>query len=294
MNTTTLLRQRLGEKTLVAMGVYDVFSAILVEKVGIDAVYVSGYLTSASFLGVPDLGLMSSSERITVARHIARRVKVPVLVDAEEGYGGPLNVIDTVQQLEMAGAAGIQIDDEEMPTQCQMFTDVKPKKLVSVEAMCQKIRAAVDARKDPDLVIMARSDILGTSARTSLSKRELMAEVVDRGNAYAQAGADMIFVYAQTPQEAEAYAKAISAPLCGLLGFVAPLSIANLEELGYRLVVCPLPVLASAARGILDALGAFQEKREWNSMVEFLLPQDRLLEILRLPEYAGLARRYQA
>ena len=277
-----------------AMGVYDVFSAILVERTGIDAVYVSGYLTSASTLGLPDLGLMSSTERITVARHVARRVEVPVVVDAEEGYGGPLHVMDTVQQLEAAGAAGIQIDDEEMPTQCQMFVDVRPKKLVSIEDMCQKIRAATDARTDPNLLIIARSDVFGTSARASVPKQELMAEIIDRGNAYAGAGADLIFVYAQTPQEAEIYAKAISAPLCGLLGFAAPLSVSDLEQLGYKLVICPLPVLAGAARGILAALEAFREQREWNAMAEFLVPQERLLEFLRLSEYAKLAKKYGA
>jgi 2-methylisocitrate lyase-like PEP mutase family enzyme len=290
---TTLLRKALKEKTLVAMGAYDAFSAMLIERAGVDVVYVSGYVTTASFMGLPDLGLMSSTERIMIARQIARRVEAPVIVDAEEGYGNALHVMDTVQQFEMAGVAGIQLDDEEMPTQCQMFTNVQPNKLISVEEMCGKIHAALDARTDPDFLIMVRSDVFGTVRPGEVPKSELMAEIIERANAYAEAGAEMIFVYAQTPEEAETYARSISAPLCGLLGFVAPMSVSDFEQLGYQLVVCPLPVLASAAKGVQEALKAFQEKREWNAMVDLMLPHDEIKEILQLQSYSDLAAKYE-
>ena len=294
MRKTTLLRQALKERTLVALGAYDAFSAMLIERAGIDVVYVSGYLTTASFLGLPDLGLMSSTERIMLARQIARRVEAPVIVDAEEGYGNALNVMDTVQQLEQAGVAGVQLDDEEMPTQCQMFTDVPPIKLISVEEMCSKIRAALDARTDPDFLIMVRSDVLGTVRPGEVPKRDLMAEIIERANAYGEAGAEMIFVYAQTPEEAEVYARSISTPLCGLLGFVAPLSVSDFEELGYQLIISPLPVLAGAAKGVQEALRAFQEGRDWNAMADLILPQEEIKEILQLQKYSDLASKYQA
>jgi 2-methylisocitrate lyase-like PEP mutase family enzyme len=104
----------------------------------------------------------------------------------------------------------------------------------------------------------------------------------------------MIFVYAQTPEEAETYAKSISAPLCGLLGFVAPLAVSDFEQLGYKLVICPLPVLAGAAKGILNALAAFQGTRQWDAMLEFLLPHEQIKEILQLQKYAELAEEYEA
>jgi 2-methylisocitrate lyase-like PEP mutase family enzyme len=291
----TLLRRILTEKTAVAVGAYDVFSSMLIEKAGIDVVYVSGYLTTASFLGQPDLGLMTSTERLMISRQIARRVEAPVIVDIEGGYGNALNVADTVEQFEAAGVAGVQLDDEIAPPKCQSFgSSMDPTGLISIEEMCVKIRAAVDARRVPDFLIMVRSDVLGSVAPGTVPKRELVNQIIERTNAYVQAGADMAFLYAANVDELEIYAKSIDAPLAGLMGYSAPLSLEDYRRYGYKLVISPIPLLPCVARAILQMLGDFRQEGNWDAMARHLMPHDDLKSILRLQEYADLARKYVA
>jgi 2-methylisocitrate lyase-like PEP mutase family enzyme len=283
------------EKTAVAVGAYDTFSAMLLEKAGMDIAYVSGYLTSASFLGQPDLGLMSSTERLTISRHIARRVGIPVIVDVEGGYGNAINVADTVEQFESAGVAGIQLDDEVLPSKCQTFASAMiPCDLISVEEMRGKISAAVDARVDPNFLIMVRSNALGSAAPGSVPKRELMDVIIDRSNAYAQAGADMVFVYAANTEELELYASSIHAPLAGVMGYIAPLSLDDYRRCGYKLVISPITLLPCVARAILEMLKDFKENGDWSAMAAHIMPHDELKDILRLQKYAEFARKYQA
>lgn len=293
MKKTTLLRQLLEKKTLVAMGAYDAFSAMLVARAGIDVVYLSGYLSSAAFLGTPDLGLMTATERLAIAREMTRRVDVPVIADMEEGYGNALNVVHSVQQFEAAGLAGVHLDDEVFPTREQFYASIRPNPLISIPEMCGKIRAAVNARTDPDFLIMARSDVLGTVAPGTVPKDNLIKEIVERANAYAEAGADMIFVYAQTPEEIEIYARAIQAPLAGVLGYIAPFSIADFERHGYRLVICPHPVLGAGAKGILEVLKAFQQKRDWKDMLDLMLTHAEVTELVALKSYSDILKEFR-
>ena len=134
MKPTAVLREKMKSgKTVVAIGAYDAFSAILVEKAGFDAVYVGSYATEAAFLGKPDLALMSKSERLWIARNVVKAVGIPVIVDAEEGYGNAVSVMDAVLDFEAAGVAGIHLDDEEMPCKCPFLPGVPPNRLISTD-----------------------------------------------------------------------------------------------------------------------------------------------------------------
>ena len=294
MKKTSLLRKLIEEKTVIAFGVYDAFSAMLVQKAGFEAAYLSGYLTAATFLGQPDLGLMSSTERLDIARRVTRRVDIPVIADAEEGYGNAIHVMDTVEQFESAGVAGIHLDDEAIPSKDQFFGTIRPNPLISIEEMSNKIRAAVDARTDPDFLIMARSDVFGTVTPGGVSREKLLEEIIERANAYARAGADMIFVYGSSHDELELYVKSIKAPLAGVLGYVAPLQMRDFEDLGYKLVICPLPILSVAAKAIGSSLQAFSQDPRWETLLHSMISQDELRAILKLEKYAELYKKYEA
>ncbi|MEK7139253.1 MAG: isocitrate lyase/PEP mutase family protein, partial [Patescibacteria group bacterium] len=193
MKSTTALRAKMNSgRTAVAVGAYDAFSALLVEKTGFDAVYIGSYATEAAFLGKPDLALMSKNDRLTIARNVVKAVGIPVIVDAEEGYGNALSVMDAVRDFEDAGVAGIHLDDEDIPSKCPFIPGIPPNQLISTDEMCGKIEAAVRIRQDPDFLIIARSDVIGTVPRERYYRENLLEEVVRRSNAYAEAGADAI------------------------------------------------------------------------------------------------------
>ena len=151
--------------TVVAIGAYDAFSARIVEKAGFDAVYVGSYATEAASLGKPDLALMSKTDRLAIARNIVKAVDVPVIVDAEEGYGNAISVMDTVRDFEDTGAAGIHLDDEALPSKCPFLPGIPQNELISTDEMCGKVEAAARAKTDPDFKIIVRSDVIGTVPR---------------------------------------------------------------------------------------------------------------------------------
>lgn len=183
MKKTTLLKQLLkAPELLVAPGAYDVLSAKIIEHCGFKAVYMTGYGTSASVLGQPDVGLLTMSEMVERARNIAEAVEVPVLADGDTGYGNPLNVIRTVREYEKAGVCAIQLEDQVFPKRCGHMLG---RRVIPKAEMVQKIKAAVDTRKDEDFVIIARTD-----ARTVHG----LEEALERGKAYEEAGADLLFI----------------------------------------------------------------------------------------------------
>lgn len=286
MKKTALLQKMLKERSaLSAVGAYDAFTALLVERSGVDIVYLSGYMASATFLGLPDLGLITCTERVTLARQIARRVTAPVIADADEGYGNENNVMDTVEQFESAGVAGIHLDDEVFPGKCQTYDTVEPNPLISIEEMCLKIQAAVKARSDPEFLIIVRSDVAGSVVPGTVPRNEIVRQVVERSNAYARAGADMIFVYGETQEELDLYPQAIHAPLAGLLGFKAPHRMSDFAKRGYKMVICPLAVLCTAAKGVEEMLKDFGRRGEWSDMVTHMLSMKEIDNILSLSKY---------
>ncbi len=165
-------------------GAYDVLTAVLVERAGFDTVFTTGFGASASMLGVPDIGRLTMPEAVDLARRVTNAVGIPVVADMDTGYGNPLNVVRTVEQCVAADVGGIILEDQEWPKKCGHF---EGKRVIPLEDHVQKIRAAVDARSGHDLVLIARTD-----ARAPLG----MDEAINRGRAYRDAGADVVFIEA--------------------------------------------------------------------------------------------------
>lgn len=226
------LRRRLAtQNVLVAPGVYDCIGARLVEQAGFEAMYLTGSGMSMSALGAPDVGLMSFSEVLDSASRVADVVSVPVIVDADTGYGGPLNVIRTVRAFERAGVSGIQIEDQAWPKKCGHEGG---RNLVSINEMVGRIKAAVDARIDPDLVIVARTD-----ARTDQG----LDAALERAALYAEAGADVLFVESpENKDELAEVARRLNVPVLANMveGGRTPILPADvLTQLGFSLAIYP-------------------------------------------------------
>ncbi|WP_232665643.1 isocitrate lyase/PEP mutase family protein [Pseudonocardia sp. TRM90224] len=219
-----------GEAPLVAPGAYDGLSARLVEQAGFDAVYMTGFGASASLLGRPDVGLLAGSEMADNARRIVAAVDVPVIADADTGYGNAINVLRTVALYEQAGVAALQLEDQVTPKKCGHMSG---KELITRAEMVGKVEAAVAARRDPELVIIARTDAVAV---------EGLDAALDRARAYADAGADLLFVEAPVSEDEIAR---IARELRGVAplvfnwaegGRTPPLSLARITELGFALV----------------------------------------------------------
>ena len=247
------LRQLLaGDRPVVAPGAYDALSARLIEHAGFDAVYMTGFGASASLLGRPDVGLLSMSEMAGQAARLAAAVDLPVLADADTGYGNAVNVVRTVREYERAGVAALHLEDQVAPKRCG---HLQGKQVVEPAEMAAKVAAAVAARSDPDLVIVARTDARAV---------EGIDAAVERARRYADAGADVLFVEAP---ESEAEVEVVATRLAGtpLLfnwaegGRTPPVPLERLAELGFRLVLFPLSALlaaTAAVQGILTILDA--------------------------------------
>ena len=230
MKKTTRLRQLIASaEILSAPGAYDAFSAKLVEQAGFQAVYMSGFAVAASAVGLPDIGLLTMTEMVSNARHMADAVSIPVIADADTGYGNHLNVMRTVEEYERAGIAAMQIEDQVSPKRCG---HMEGHRLIPAEEMTAKIRAAVRARKDPEFVLIARTDAISA---------EGFDEAIRRGNLYRQAGADLLFIEAPTAVEQLArIPKLIDGPTLVNLAPKTPyLHVKEYEKMGYSLVIYP-------------------------------------------------------
>jgi 2-methylisocitrate lyase-like PEP mutase family enzyme len=250
--STTLARKNFRDllssgQLVVAPGVFDGISAHLVKRTGHTAAYLTGAGVAASGFGLPDIGLVTQSEMVERTRVVVDALgDVPLIADADTGYGAPLNVVRTVRLYEEAGAAAIQLEDQAFPKRCGHLPD---KQVVDAAVFEQSLAAALDARRDPDLLLIARTD-----ARAPLG----LDEAIDRANRYAGAGADVVFIEAPRGiDEIERIAREVEAPLLInlVLGGLTPLeSAARLQELGYAIAIHPGDVLGRAALGMLEAL----------------------------------------
>jgi 2-methylisocitrate lyase-like PEP mutase family enzyme len=294
VNRSSILRQRIeaGEMTE-AIGAHDALSARLVERAGFNAIYVGSYATEASFLGGPDLALMSKSDRLLIARNIVKATTVPVIVDAEEGYGNAINVMDAVRDFEAAGVAAIHLDDERLPSKCPFLPGIPRNDLVSVEEFAGKIRAARDARENPDFMIIARTDVIGTVERDRYYAEQRMDEVVRRSNAYLAAGADAAFIMALNRAELEFFRAAIKGPLVGIFATVEPLPISDFRETGYEIVIGSLVSLYMAARGLVDGLRQLKETGDWNQVQDRMINDDEFFDIVGLKSYGSAYDKYR-
>jgi 2-methylisocitrate lyase-like PEP mutase family enzyme len=226
--------------------VFDGISATLVGQLGFSAAYMTGAGVCASAYGLPDVGLLTLTEMAERARVLAGLLAVPLIADADTGYGAPMNVVRTVRAYDAAGVAAIQLEDQVFPKRCGHLAG---KQVVDAAAFEQTLAAALDARSDDDLLVVARTD-----ARAPLG----LDEAIERANRYAQAGADVIFVEApQDSTEIERIAREVDAPLLInlVLGGMTPLeSAAQLQELGYAIAIHPGNLLMRATFGMLQSL----------------------------------------
>ena len=294
MKTTTQLRNMMRSgRTAVAIGAYDAFSALMVERAGFDAVYVGSYSTEAAFLGKPDLMLMSKAERLWIVRNVAKAVSVPVIADAEEGYGNAVSVMETVRDFEATGVAGIHLDDEQIPSKCPFIEGISRTQLIETDEMCGKIEAAIHARQDPDFVIIARSDVIGSVSRQEYYARNLIEEVVRRSNAYAEAGADAVFVMALTLDELQYFKKNIRAPLVGIFATVEPHPIAAFQAAGCQITIGSLVAHYAAAKGMKDALAKLKQTGDWNAIQDNLIDDREFFDIVQLEKYRERYLRYR-
>src|SRR5215472_15503068 len=251
MQTTTgRLRQLLNQPGIIrSLGAHDVFSARLIEAAGLETVFIGGFGTSASLLGLPDVGFLTLTEMADAVRRMAQRVAIPVVADGDTGHGDLHNVVRTVREFERAGAAGVLLEDQVTPKRCGHF---QGKQVIPPAEMVLKLRAALDARRDPDFVIVARTDARAV---------EGLAGAIDRANRYGETGADVCFIEAPEGRaELEEIPRAVRYPLLVnmLTGGVTPiLTVDELGRLGYKVVVCPIEsllVTATAVQRLIRAL----------------------------------------
>ena len=278
---------------VVAIGAHDALSAVLVEQAGFNAVYVGSYATEATFLGKPDLALMSKTERLMICRNIAKAVNVPVIADMEEGYGTAISVMDSIRDFEAAGLAGVHIDDEDLPSKCPFLPGIPRNQLISVDEMCGKIRAAKDARLDPNFRIIARTDVIGTVPLEEYYREGMMEEVVGRSRAYADAGADAIFVMALNVEELAYFADRINAPLVGIFATIEPIPIAEFEKAGCQMVIGSLVSLYMSSRGLVDGLKSLKETGDWNAVQDKMINDKEFFNIVGLDRYGPLYEYYK-
>ena len=280
------LREQLEDKKniIVLPGVFDALSARIAQQVGFSAMFQTGYGSSAALLGMPDFGLLNAGETLDNARRIISAVDVPVLVDADTGYGNPLNVWKLVRDLEKLGAAGIFLEDQVWPKRCGHMAgkDVIPK-----DDYIPKLRAAVEARRSKEFIIVARTD-----ARAPLG----LDEAIARGKAYRKAGADVIFVEApRTVRELRVVAEQIDAPLVANMiedGVTPNLPAKELLRLGYRIAVFPLTALYSATFAMRQVLTELKKTGATRQTRKLMVTFKDFNQFVDLSKFMNLEKRY--
>ncbi len=277
MRPTTRLRELLVEPGIIpAPGAYDCLSAAIIAQAGFPAVYMTGAGTSISRIGYPDIGLATMSEMTANAAAIANTVDLPVIADADTGYGDALQVRRAVREYENAGVAAIHIEDQESPKRCGHLDD---KRVVPLDEMERKLKAALDARRDDDFVIIARCDALAVTG---------WDDALRRCEAYVEAGADVLFLEAlQTREQVAFAARHFGVPL--LYNFVETgksplLTTAELEELGFKLAIFPVSAMLAAVRTMRDVM---RELRETGTTAR--IADERMVSIRECFDTMGLS-----
>ena len=247
------LKKRLSQPGLViAPGVFDMVSLRLADTFGFDALYMTGFGTVASHLGLPDAGLATYSDMVGRVSAMAGMARTPLIADGDTGYGGLLNVRHTVRGYEAAGAAAIQLEDQEFPKKCG---HTPGRRVIPMEDMVRKIRVAVEARRSPDFLIIARTD-----ARTTLG----LDEALRRAEAYAKAGADILFVESpETEEEMRTIGRQLDRPLLANMvegGRTPVLSREELESIGYKIAIFPVTALLAAVQSMQAVYEGFRSQ----------------------------------
>jgi 2,3-dimethylmalate lyase len=270
------IRDAVAADTVLMPGLYDALTARIAARVGFDVVFISGYAVSATRLGEPDFGFLTQTEMVDAARAVCRVSTAPVIVDADTGYGNAVNVLRTVHDLQDAGASGVFLEDQVWPKKCGHMAG---KRVVETAEHAAKIRAAVDARGERDLFVVARTD-----ARQPLG----LDAAIERCLVYKEAGADALFVEApESIEELERVAQALPGPLVANMverGVTPHLSRSELRDLGFALIVCPLAALYAAARAVTDVLTELREKETTAAAYERMLTFDEFNALVDLEQ----------
>nr|WP_066741552.1 isocitrate lyase/phosphoenolpyruvate mutase family protein [Cupriavidus sp. D384] len=283
------LKQRLqGTGIVTAPGVYDAFSALLVEQAGFQAAYLSGASIAYTRLGRPDIGFLSLEDVASVTRNIRERCPtLPLIVDADTGFGNALNVVQTVRVLERAGATAIQLEDQSMPKRCGHLDG---KTVISAAEMAGKIRAACDARRDENTLIIARTDAVAV---------EGMEAALARAEQYAEAGADVLFVEALRSREDMTAAIARlgkRAPLLANMvegGKTPVLPAGELEEIGFRIVIFPGGTVRALSFALRDYLASLHANGTTTPYLDKMLSFQALNGVIGTPEMLALGKQYE-
>jgi carboxyvinyl-carboxyphosphonate phosphorylmutase len=284
-NRTSLRKLISGKDTIMAPGAYDALSARIIEQAGFPVVYMTGFGTSASLLGRPDVGLLTMTQMVDNARRIAQAVDVPVIADADTGYGNPLNVIRTVQEYEMAGVSAIHIEDQVTPKKCGHMED---KQVISSSEMVEKIHAATEARRSPEFLIIARTDSRAMEGLDSALRR---------GRMYREAGADALFIEApQNEQEIEEVARTLAdVPLLfnwAEGGKTPPMPLERIAELGFRIVIFPIGALLVATKAIRELAAEIKKSGTPIRIASELMSFKDFNDFVGLPEIRQIERRF--
>ena len=273
-----------SSKPLVIPGVFDAIGAKIAQKAGFDAMFQTGYGTSATLFGMPDFGFIGSTETVENARRICRAVSVPVIVDADTGYGNALSVWKLVKELEAAGASGMFLEDQRWPKRCG---HMQGKEVVPKEEYAEKLQSAIDARKSKDFVIVARTDARAT---------EGLDKAIERGLYYKKIGADVIFVEApKSIQEMKKIGKKINAPLVANMieGGATPIvSASTLNKMGFKIILYPLSVLFANTFASLQILKELKKTGTTSKLNKKLVSFNQFNDIVELPKFKKLERKY--
>jgi 2-methylisocitrate lyase-like PEP mutase family enzyme len=279
-------KKRLQHRPIViAPGCYDGFSAKLVEFVGFEAVYMTGAGVSAGLVGVPDVGLLTMTEMVEQARRISDATGLPIISDADTGYGGPLNVRRTVEQFERTGACAIHLEDQEIPKKCG---HLEGKRVISAGRMVDRLKASLDVRVDENFLIIARTDARATHG---------LNEALDRGRLYAETGADVIFIEApESVDEVEEIGRRFTdVPLLinrGGGGKTPALSAADLERMGFQIVIFPGDLQKAAGKAMIEILKILKETGNTESAQAMMMSFEERFEILGLSRFRELESVY--
>ena len=278
---TTKLRELLATNDyLVAPCAYDALSARAIQVAGFKVAGTTGYGMHGAVLGQPDTGLLALNETVSILSKMADAVDIPILADAEGGYGSAMNVIRTIKEYEKTGVGGLFIEDQKQPPNCPF---IKAPELISTDEMVGKIRAAVDTRKDKDLVIIARTDAP-------------FEEAIERANAYMEAGADMVKILPKTREELEALPSRVNGPIhLGLYankGINDGMTAADCGKLGYKIITFPMSCLFANVAATMSILQYIQENGTDEGYTGKVMQFNEYLKFIGVDEYKTLISKY--
>lgn len=273
-----------SKKPLVIPGVYDALGAKIAQKVGFDAMFQTGYGTSATLFGMPDYGFIGATETVDNARRICRSVSVPVIVDSDTGYGNALSVWKLVKELESAGASGIFLEDQRWPKRCG---HMQGKEVISQQEYTEKLSAAIDARESKNFIIVARTDARAT---------EGLDEAIQRGQQNKKTGADAIFVEApRSIDEMKKIGKEINAPLVANMieGGATPLSSSEtLSKMGFNIILYPLSVLYANTFATMNILKELKKSGNTLKYKEKVVNFDQFNDLVELSKFRKMEAKY--